>query len=77
MAQPYAVAGIEPPLEESLNDPVIRLVIRRDCIGVADVRRAVAAGLTGSASAPAAPAELRGIEAALELPTVGTDVPAG
>jgi hypothetical protein len=77
MAQPYAVAGIEPPLEEVSEDPITLLVMRRDGIGVADVRRAVAAGLMGIASPPPATAELRGMEPALELPTVGTDIPTG
>jgi hypothetical protein len=77
MEQPYAVAGIEPPLEEVLKDPITRLVMRRDGIGIADVRRAVATSLMGFASAPAATTELRGIEPALELPAdVGTDIPA-
>ena len=39
MAQPYATAGIEPPLEELLDDPIAHLVMRRDGIGVADVWR--------------------------------------
>jgi hypothetical protein len=39
MAQPYAVAGIEPPLEELLDDRIARLVMRRDGIEPADVWR--------------------------------------
>ena len=42
MAQRYAAAGIEPPLEE-LNDRIVQLIMRRDGIGPADVWRAVAA----------------------------------
>lgn len=68
MAQAYAVAGIEPPLEELLNDPITLLVMRRDGIGVADVRRAMAAGLARFASAPHELQELRDLAPALELP---------
>lgn len=51
--------------------------MRRDGIGIADVRRAVAAGLMGFVSPRAATEELRGIEPALELPATGADIPAG
>lgn len=43
MPQTYAAAGIEPPLEELLNDPITHLLMRRDGIDVADVRRAITA----------------------------------
>jgi hypothetical protein len=43
MAHDYAAAGIEPPLEELLQDQIARLVMRRDGIGPADVWRAVEA----------------------------------
>jgi hypothetical protein len=39
MGQGYAVAGIEPPLEELLDD----LIMRRDGIEPADVWRSIAA----------------------------------
>ena len=41
MERGYATAGIEPPLEDLLNDPIARLVMRRDGIAVADVWRTV------------------------------------
>lgn len=59
-------------MEEVLGD-----LMRRDGIGIADVRRAVAAGLMGFVSPRAATEELRGIEPALELPATGADIPAG
>jgi hypothetical protein len=37
MRQGYAVAGIEPPLEELLEDQIARLIMRRDGIEPADV----------------------------------------
>ncbi|HEX6114001.1 MAG TPA: hypothetical protein VFZ10_16985 [Geminicoccaceae bacterium] len=39
MAQQYAGAGIEPPLEELLGDEIARLVMRRDGLEPADVWR--------------------------------------
>jgi hypothetical protein len=39
MAQPYATAGIEPPLQELLDDRIARLVMRRDGLEPADVWR--------------------------------------
>ena len=41
MERGYARAGIEPQLEELLNDPIAQLVMRRDGIAVADVWRIV------------------------------------
>lgn len=75
MEQKYAVAGIEPPLEELLNDPITWLVMQRDGIGLADVRRAVAAGRSClGASTQDAAQEPRGPEPGLELPPdLGTD----
>lgn len=43
MEQGYAAAGIEPPLEELLNDRIAQLIMRRDGIALADVWRAVEA----------------------------------
>jgi hypothetical protein len=43
MKQAYTAAGIEPPLEELLNDRIVQLIMRRDGIGPADVWRAVEA----------------------------------
>lgn len=70
MKQSYAAAGIEPPLEELLNDPITRLLMQRDGIGVADVRRAVAAGrLRLWASAPDSAQELGGLKPTLAFPS--------
>jgi hypothetical protein len=58
MAQPYATAGIEPPLEELLGDPIARLVMRRDGVELADVWRWVheeRARLAHRAATPIAP----------------------
>ena len=41
MERGYATAGIEPQLEELLNDPIAELIMRRDGIAVADVLRTV------------------------------------
>jgi hypothetical protein len=41
MPHRYVVAGIEPPLEELLNDGIAHLLMRRDGIEPADVWRAV------------------------------------
>ena len=35
----YAHAGVEPPLEELLHDPMVRLVMRADRLEQAEVRR--------------------------------------
>jgi hypothetical protein len=43
MEQGYAAAGIEPPLEELLNDRIAQLIMRRDGIALGDVWRAVEA----------------------------------
>ena len=79
MAQPYVAAGIEPPLEELLNDPITLLLMQRDGIGLAEVWRAVAAGRSRlQASMRDAEQEPRGVEPAFELsPDLGTDSPAG
>ena len=37
----YARAGREPALEEVLRDPIVQLVMRRDGLGLADVRCSV------------------------------------
>jgi hypothetical protein len=42
MGQRYAVAGIEPPLEELLDDQIARLIMRRDGIEPAEVWRWIA-----------------------------------
>jgi hypothetical protein len=67
MAQPYATAGIEPPLEELLDDPIAHLVMRRDGVELADVWRWVheaRARLAHTAASPA-PEKRRGGAAAL------------
>ena len=75
MAQPYATAGIEPPLEELLDDQIAHLVMRRDGLEAADVWRWVqeararwahtaatpdAAGPPGHEAALVPPPEIRG-----------------
>jgi len=40
----YADAGIEPPFEEVLEDPIIRLLMRADRIEPADLRHLLHAG---------------------------------
>ena len=75
MEHAYAVAGIEPPLEELLDDQIARLVMRRDGIGPADVWRSVEAARTRLArKAPPDGDQRPGLDAILE-PTsaVGTD----
>ena len=49
----YAHAGIEPPLEELLGDPVIQLIMRADRLEPTEVRRLLAA----MQRHPAAPAD--------------------
>ena len=41
MEQEYKRAGIEPPLEDLLNDRIAHLIMRRDGITLADVWRLV------------------------------------
>ena len=41
MEQEYKRAGIEPPLEDLLNDRLAHLIMRRDGITLADVWRLV------------------------------------
>jgi hypothetical protein len=78
MTQRYAAAGIEPPLEELLNDPITLLLMRRDGIGPADVRRAVTAGVSRFASAPDATLDPGSLQPSLKLPPdLGADSPAG
>jgi hypothetical protein len=60
MAQPYAAAGIKPPLEELLDDQIARLVMRRDGIRPADVWRWVHQARAGWTHAPGAPAAAEG-----------------
>ena len=43
MGHGYAVAGVEPPLEELLDDQIARLIMRRDGLEPADVWRSIAA----------------------------------
>lgn len=76
MPQRYAVAGVEPPLEELLTDPITQLVMQRDGIDVAEVRRALAAGLARLVGAGDADRAADGAESALELPH-GASCPAG
>jgi hypothetical protein len=55
MGQGYAVAGIEPPLEELLDDQIARLIMRRDGIEPADVWRSIAAARARLGPEPAIP----------------------
>lgn len=73
MAQPYAAAGIEPPLEELLDDPIAYLVMRRDGLEPADVWRSVREARSRlahppatdrPADGPAAPPDIGGLRAA-------------
>ena len=74
MAQPYATAGIEPPLEELLDDPIAHLVMRRDGVDVAEVWRWVHEARSRLAHTAAAPAEKRrGCEIARAPPPEITD----
>jgi hypothetical protein len=41
---PYAEGGVEPPLQELLDDPVIHLVMRADRLEPEDVRRLLTSG---------------------------------
>jgi hypothetical protein len=63
MDQGYAAAGIEPPLEELLDDQIAQLIRRRDGIALADVWRAVEAARSRLArrTGPTAPDERGGL----------------
>jgi hypothetical protein len=66
----YTAAGIEPPLEELLDDQIARLVMRRDGIGPADVWRSVEQARSRLAQRARKPAAT----AIAELsPALGTD----
>lgn len=39
----YAHAGVEPSLDEALQDPVVQLMMRADRLDLADVRRSLSA----------------------------------
>ena len=74
MGHGYAVAGVEPPLEELLDDQIARLIMRRDGLEPADVWRSIAAArarLADSASDPLA--ARRDVDAMAKLsPSFGT-----
>jgi hypothetical protein len=42
--EPYAEGGVEPPLDELLDDPVIHLVMRADRLEPEEVRRILNVG---------------------------------
>jgi hypothetical protein len=67
MAQPYATAGIEPPLEELLDDPITHLVMRRDGVELADVWQWVQEA-RGCLARTAAAEKRRGCDVALASP---------
>jgi hypothetical protein len=74
--QKYAAAGIEPPLEELLNDRIAQLVMRRNGIALTDVWRVVQAARERLAqgTAPLGPEERRPLDAVAEVPPApGTD----
>jgi hypothetical protein len=75
MAQPYATAGIEPPLEELLDDPIAHLVMRRDGVELAEVWRWVqeARSRLAPTAAAAAAEKWRGCEVASAPPPEITD----
>ena len=79
MEQGYAAAGIEPPLEELLDDDIARLLMRRDGIGPADVWRSVEAARARLAHGGQDPAAARrGVDAVAERPpALGTDSQTG
>jgi hypothetical protein len=71
MGQGYAVAGIEPPLEELLDD----LIMRRDGIEPADVWRSIAAARARLGPRASDPDTLpHGVDTIVELsPSLITD----
>jgi hypothetical protein len=75
MGQGYAVARIEPPLEELLDDQIARLIMRRDGIEPADVWRSIAAARARLAHPVSDPSAVRrGVNAVAELsPSLVTD----
>ena len=75
MEQAYTAAGIEPPLEELLNDRIVQLIMRRDGIAPVDLWRAVeAARLRLALKAQQAAEEPRELDPVLERPLgAGTD----
>jgi hypothetical protein len=74
MKQAYTAAGIEPPLEELLNDRIVQLIMRRDGIAPADVWRAVEAARSRLANrAPHDAGEPRELDPVLELPLEAGD----
>jgi hypothetical protein len=75
MEHQYAAAGIEPPLEELLDDQIARLVMRRDGIGPAEVWRSVEAARARLARKAPPDADKRpGLDAILEpASAVGTE----
>jgi hypothetical protein len=74
MERGYTAAGIEPPLEELLDDQIARLVMRRDGIGPADVWRSVEEARSRLAQRAGKPAA----KAIAELsPALGTDSQVG
>jgi hypothetical protein len=69
MERAYRAAGIEPPLEELLNDRIAQLVMRREGVALADVWRAVEAARSRLAKRVQHSAEEpRELDARLELP---------
>jgi hypothetical protein len=75
MEQGYAAAGIEPPLEELLNDQIAQLIRRRDGIALADVWRAVemARSRLAERTCTNVADERRGLDAIVEPTSAFTD----
>jgi hypothetical protein len=65
MGQVYAKAGVEPPLEELLDDQIARLIMRGDGIEPADVWRSIAAARARPAHRTSDPPVIGGDVAAL------------
>ena len=75
MERAYSAAGIEPPLEELLDDQIARLVMRRDGIGSADVWRSVEAARARLArKAPPDADKRHGLDALLEPTSAGSQL---
>ena len=73
MGQVYAKAGVEPPLEELLDDPIARLIMRGDGIEPADVWRSLAARARLAHQASDPPALGGDVAALAEIALLGTD----
>lgn len=73
MTRDYSGAGIEPSLAEVLDDPLVQLLMRRDRLQAAEVRRVIDAARRrlAAARANAAGAEPGAADPAVEPPRAG------